>query len=270
MSNQCSVYMITDQKEYGRELQYKTQPEEDPTLVPGIVLFNMTVKDYLTEGWVQEGLASDSVIELIQVNAFTYMDLRLEEAGYHLAERYEYKNGILYYQELPDNHNLWQADRDSGHFWEDIQFEVTQQYQTIKYRNTTHMINYFQGTSYYNIAATWELVMPVVERLMPLGGPDITCKLNEALLLVDVVNLFNTVADILETYIDEGVRYHEVQRKALIALESSANFLTLDYVMAQDTTLVGPDLVDCVESVDSMWFVDNEDLRIKILTKGRP
>ncbi len=43
-----------------------------------------------------------------------------------------------------------------------------------------------------------------------------------------------------------------------------------DYVLEKDLSISGPDLVDCVEAVDPTWFEDNEDLRIKILTEGRP
>ncbi len=271
MANQCNVYMITDQKDYGRELQKNMHPEAySAKITPEKGLFDIAARDYLTEGWVKRNLSTADVIALVQDNDFNYMDLRLEEGGHQIAERYEYKNGLLYLQELPCDHKLWQADRDSEHFREDITFAVTQQYQEIVYRNPTHMINYFQGTKHSNIRANWSDVMPAVKNILALNNPNITCEINEALLKVDVDYLFNTVIDNLETYIDESVRYSGIRNKTREELERSENFATLDYILEKDLSISGPDLVDCVEAVDPMWFVDNEDLRIKILTEGRP
>ena len=271
MANQCSLHMITDQKDYGRKLTSSiTQDDDGVYFTPNKGLFDISVKDYLTEGWVKWSMIIQDVIDLIKVNNFKYMDLRLEEAGYSIAERYEYKNGILYFQELPCDHKLWDADRDSNHFWDDIIFEVTQQCREIVYRNPTHMINYFQGTKHSNIRANWSDVMPVVKNILALNNPNITCEINEALLKVDIDYLFNTVIDNLETYIDEAVKHSWIRNKTREELERSENFATLDYVLEKDLSISGPDLVDCVEAVDPMWFEDNEDLRIKILTEGRP
>jgi len=132
------------------------------------------------------------------------------------------------------------------------------------------MINYFQGTKHSNIRANWSDVMPVVKNILALNNPNITCEINEALLKVDIDYLFNTVIDNLETYIDEAVKHSWIRNKTREELERSENFATLDYVLEKDLSISGPDLVDCVEAVDPMWFEDNEDLRIKILTEGRP